>query len=275
MSRIVTGAETARYDDAATVRVQLVRGSLEVLPRDEPGVWIEVSEVVGEPLEIATDADRVSIGYPSIGWDGWIKRLASTDSSDLAHLKIYVGSGVDVSAATVRAEVSATGTTGDVDVSTAAAAIRATRTTGGLKLRSASGAVDVQSHTGPVNVTTAAGSVTVEGELPRVTVTTVAGDISLRHRGGAAVLTTTTVSGATRVRLPAATRLELEARGVAAKVLVDGQQHSSGFGATRLNDGTGERVLVSATTVSGDVVIERRDAAAVTGGVEDEPVTEP
>lgn len=261
MSQIVTGADTARCDDAATVRVQLVRGSLEVRPRDEPGVWIEVSEVVGKPLEIATEADKVSIGYPSIGWDGWVKRLATSERSDLARLTIYVGRGVSVSAATVGASVTVIGTTGDIEVTTASAPIRLERTTGGVKVRSASEGVTVTGHGGPVSVTTASGDATVDGDVPRVSVTTVSGAISVSHRGAAAVLATTTVSGATRVRLPAATHLELEARGVAAKVLVDGHQHSSGLGITKVDDGTGQRVLLTATTVSGDVVVDRSDPA--------------
>lgn len=259
MSTIVTGPDTARCDDASSVRVQLVRGSLTVLPRDEPGVWIEVTEVVGQPLEIATDADKVSIGYPSIGWEGWVKRLASSEGSDLARLTIYVGAGVTVSAATVGAEVTANRTVGDLDVSTASAPVRTSGTTGAVKVRTASGAVDVGSHTGPASVATASGAVRVEGELPRLSVTTVSGDITVRHGGAAALMSTTTVSGATRVRLPADAHLELESRGVASSVVIDGRKRSSGFGVTKVDDGSGARVLLTATTVSGEVAVERSD----------------
>lgn len=267
MTRILTGPDTVRSDDAASVRVQLVTGSLELVPRGEPGVLIEVTEVSGQPLEVSTEADRVSIGYPSIGWDGWLKRLTSTDTDDRAVVRLHVGSGVTVTAATVSAAVRASGTTGDVEISTASAAVDTSRTTGGIKVRTASGPVAVEAHAGPVTVATASGAVRLDGELPRASVTTVAGDITLRHRGAAAVLGTTTVSGETRVHLPSGTHLELEVRGVSARVSVDGQQHGSGFGVTKVEEpGRGERVLLTATTVSGNVVVERTDPTPLPGG---------
>lgn len=268
MTRILTGPDTIRSDDAASVRVQLVAGGLELVARDEPGVLVEVTEVVGQPLEVSTEADRVSIGYPSIGWDGWIKRLATAaDATDRAAVRLHVGAGVTVTAATVSAAVTATGTTGDLEVSTASAGIVSSRTTGAVKVRTASGAVAIESHVGPVTIATASGAVDLDGELPRASVTTVAGDITVRHRGAAAVIGTTTVSGATRVHLPAGTHLELEARGVSAQVRVDGHQHGSGFGVTKVEEsGRGERVLLTSTTVSGEVVVDRADPAPLPGG---------
>ena len=267
MTRILTGPDSVRSDDASSVRVQLVAGALEVVPRDEPGVLVEVTEVTGQPLEVSTEADRVSIGYPSIGWDGWLKRLTTAaDTADRAVVRLHVGAGVTVTAATVSAAVRATGTTGDLDVSTASAPVETARTTGGVKVRTASGAVAVDGHAGPVTVATASSDVRLDGELPRVSVTTVAGGIDLRHRGDAAVLSTTTVSGHTHVHLPAAAALELEARGVAAQVSVDGHQQRAGFGITKVQEaGHGGRVLLTATTVSGEVVVERKDPSPLPG----------
>lgn len=260
MSRIVTGPDSVTYDDADSVRVQLVGGSLDVVERAEPGVLVEILELSGQPLEVATEAERVSIGYPSIGWDGWAKRLVATDRSDRAVIRLHIGKGATLSVATVSAAVTATATTGDVDVSTATAPVHVERGTGGVKIRTASGPVVVASHHGPASVVTASGSVELDGELPRPTVTTVSGDITVRHGGSAAVVTTTTVAGRTHIRLPADSPLELEVRGVSASVTVDGVQQGGGFGVTKVaEDGTGERVLVTATTVSGEVVVDRSD----------------
>lgn len=276
MSRIVTGPDSVRLDDAATVRVQLVGGSLEVVRRDEPGVLVEVTRVVGQPLEVATDADRLSIGYPSIGWDGWLKRLATTDRTDRADVRLHVGAGVTVAAATVNADVTMSGIIGDVDVATASAEVRVMRSTGGVKIRTASGAVDVEAHTGPVSVTGAAGRVTLDGELPRATVTSVAGDVTVRHRGAAAVLSLTTVSGAIEVHLPSQTHLELEVRGVTSRVSVDGRQHGSGLGVTKVAEpGQGDRVVLTATTVSGNVTVERSDPRPITSDADDDTGTPP
>lgn len=257
-SRIITGPDTVTSDDAGSVRVQLVGGSLEVVPRDQPGVVIEVTEVIGQPLEITTEADRVSVGYPSIGWDGWIKRLTSTDSADQASVRLHVGSGVSISAATVSAPVALAGSTGDVDISTASAPVRLSRTTGGVKVRTASGAVDIEDHSGPVTVSGASGAVRVDGELPKASLTSVSGALTVRHRGAAALLSLTTVSGEIAITVPTHTHLELEVRGVSSTVQVDGRKQSSGFGVTRVDEaGSGERVMATVTTVSGNVVVER------------------
>lgn len=267
MSRIITGPDTVTSDDGASVRVQLVGGSLEVVPRDQPGVVVEVTEVVGQPLEIATEADRVSVGYPSIGWDGWIKRLTSTDTPDRAVVRLHVGTGVSVSAATVSAPVVVSGSTGDVDISTASAPSRLVRTTGAIKIRTASGRVEIEDHNGPVTVSGASGVVRVDGELPRATVTSVSGDVHVRHRGAASLLTLTTVSGEVGITVPTQAHLELEVRGVAAQVKVDGRERNSGFGVTRVDEaGSGDRVIATVTTVSGNVSVERSSPWPLTPG---------
>ena len=261
MSRIITGPDTVTSDDARSVRVQLVGGSLEVVPREGNGVVVEVVEVVGQPLEIATEADRISVGYPSIGWDGWLKRLTSTDSADRAVVRLHVGNGASVTAASVTAPVSLSGTTGDVDVSTASGSVEMNRTVGGVKIRSASGAVALEDHNGPVTVSGASGTVRLDGELPKTAVTSVSGDIVLRHRGAASLLTLTTVSGQVDLTVPTQTHLELEVRGVSARVRVDGREQSSGFGVTRIDEaGSGDRVVATVTTVSGDVAVQRASA---------------
>lgn len=271
-SRIVTGPDTVEHAGARAVRVQLVRGSLEVVGRAEPGVHVEVAHLDGGPLEVAFDGSQASVGYPTIGWDGWLKRLATTTSNEMAHVRLHVGPGVAVHAATVSAQVGARDLDEDADVATANAAVVLERCTGAAKVRTASGAVDISSHTGPVTVVTAAGPVTLDGDIPRASVTTVAGDARLRHRGGAALLSATTVSGAIRVQLPLGTPVELEVRGIGASVLVDGESHGGGFGVTRVEEpGSGRPVAITATTVTGEVSVERSDPPEL-DWVEDAPV---
>ncbi|WP_156251950.1 DUF4097 family beta strand repeat-containing protein [Pseudactinotalea terrae] len=261
MSRIITGPDTVTSDDAGSVRVQLVGGALEVVPRDGTGVVVEVTEVVGQPLEIATEADRISVGYPSIGWDGWLKRLTSSDSADRAVVRLHVGTGVSLTAATVNAPISISGTTGDVDLSTASAPVAMDRTVGGVKVRTASGAVGVEDHRGPVTISGASGAVRLDGDLPKTTVTSVSGNIALRHRGSASLMTLTSVSGRVELTVPHQAHLELEVRGVSARVRVEGREQSSGFGITRVDEaGPGDRVIATVSTVSGDVSVERATA---------------
>jgi hypothetical protein len=261
MSRIITGPDTVTSDDSASVRVQLVGGALEVVPREGTGVVVEVTEVVGQPLEIATEADRISVGYPSIGWDGWLKRLTSSDSADRAVVRLHVGTGVTLTAATVSAPITISGVTGDVDLSTASAPVAMNRTVGAVKARTASGAVGLEDHHGPVTISGASGAVRLDGDLPKTTVTSVAGNIALRHRGAASLMTLTTVSGSVDLTVPTQAHLELEVRGVSAHVRVDGREQSSGFGITRVDEaGSGDRVIATVSTVSGDVAVARATA---------------
>lgn len=258
-SQILTAPGTAQTGPCTRLRVQLVRGSVDVVPREAAGVGVEVLEIEGAPLEVAGEGDRASIGYPSIGWDGWLKRLASSQETDRAVLRVAVGPGTSVSFATVGAAITVTGLAEDVEAVTASAPVTASGTRSGIEVRTASGDVVATDHDGPVSVVSVSGDARLEGRLPRASVTTVSGAARLEHRGGAAVLTTTTVSGATAVQLPAGTEVDLEVRAVTGSVTLDGADRRSGAVTRHHEPGAGDRVTVRATTVSGAVDVTRLD----------------
>ncbi|MBZ2196338.1 DUF4097 family beta strand repeat-containing protein [Occultella gossypii] len=260
-SRIITGPESIEIggsDGVTEVRVQLIKGGAEVVARAEPGLHIDVDEVDGAPLEVATDGGRLTIGYPSIGWEGWLKRLTSFTADDRARVRIAVGPGIRVTAATVGAAVSVADVAEDLTVNSASGPVRTERTTGSVTVRTASGPIVIQEHTGPANVTTATGTTFVGGAVPRLSVTTVSGDVAVSPTTPSSVVSVTGVSAAIAVTLAADVGLDLSVHGVSAPVVVDGVDRRGGSGpsSTSVSEPRGAGTsFVKVSTVTGSVSV--------------------
>ncbi|MFD1716794.1 DUF4097 family beta strand repeat-containing protein [Georgenia deserti] len=262
-SWIVPGVAQHQIDDVTRLRVQLVAGSVEVRSHEAPHVWAEVTELVGNPLEMTVEGGRLTIGYPSIGWEGWVKRLRSYNSSDSAALTIYVPHGTGTSVATASADVTVRHLVEDVTVNTAAGSILLDGCRGAATLRSASSGIVVSGHDGPLRVNAAAGRTSLAGRLPRVEVASMAGDIAVRTDSDTSKVDVSTVSGDMRVALPIGTGVSLSARSVSGAVRLDGTDHrTSGFGATTVEDRTeGGICFLTARSVSGDLDVVREPAS--------------
>ena len=254
-SWIITGPQHLDIDALARLRVQLVHGAVEITGRAEPGVHVEILEVVGAPLEVTKEGDRVSVGYPSLGWDGWMKRLTSLRTPDRAVVRIAVGPGVEVTAATVAATITVRDVAEDVVAVSAAGATLAERTRGSVNAKTASGPVAVRDHVGPASVITVSGAVDLAGDLPRVTVTT--------------------VSSATAISLPAGTGIDLTVRAIAGSVRVDGVERRTASGpstTTLAEPGAAGTSFVRIATVNGPVTVTLGGSAVPGGGAgEDGP----
>ncbi|WP_127131784.1 DUF4097 family beta strand repeat-containing protein [Georgenia sp. SYP-B2076] len=267
-SWIVPGPSTHDVEDVAALRVQLVAGEVTVEGHDAGHVQVAVEEVSGNPLELTVEDGRLTIGYPFLGWDGWVKRLRSFRSTDTARLRVLVPRGTAVTVATAVADAHVSGVGEDVSLSTASGHLAVSASRGAAALRSASGAISVQGHDGPVRVSTAAGRTTVAGQLPRVEVTSVAGAVDVATTSSASMVDLATVSGAMHVTLPAGTGLSLTARSLSGAVRVDGaDRRSAGLGATTVDDRSGADVCFLTTrSVSGALAVERRPASPSTPG---------
>ncbi|MBK5249179.1 MAG: hypothetical protein JJE50_07045 [Actinomycetales bacterium] len=267
-SWIITGPQHLDIDALARLRVQLVHGAVEITGRAEPGVHVEIVEVVGAPLEVTKEGDRVSVGYPSLGWDGWLKRLTSLRTPDRAVVRIAVGPGVEVTAATVAATITVRDVAEDVVAVSAAGATLAERTRGSVNAKTASGPVVVRDHVGPASVITVSGAVDLAGDLPRVTVTTVSGAVTLAPAAPSSVVSVTTVSSATAISLPAGTGIDLTVRAIAGSVRVDGVERRTASGpstTTLAEPGAAGTSFVRIATVNGPVTVTL-GGSAVPGG---------
>jgi len=258
-SWIVPGPSQHDVEGVARLRVQLVAGSVTVLGHDAPHVRVDVAEVAGNPLELTVEGDRLTVGYPFLGWDGWVKRLRSYRSTDTARLTVHVPRATAVTVATALAEATVADVAEDVSLNTASGRLRVTGCRGAASLKSASGTVDVLGHDGPVRVSTAAGRTTLTGDLPRVEVSTVAGAVAVATSARTSMVDLSTVSGALTVSLPAGTGVSMTARTVAGPVRLDGtDRRSPGLGATTVEDRTdGGICFLTTRSVSGSVDVTR------------------
>lgn len=248
----------------AQLRIQLVGGSVTVTERAEPGVSIRIEAVVGSPLEVAQTPTEVSVGYPTIGWDGWLKRLAAYRSQDSAEVTVELGPGAGVRVAAVSARVQLVGIASDSSIGTADGPVACENGQGSLTARTISGSISVSAHDGPVRVNTVSGEVSVSGAIPRLDLAAVSGRASLLTTRASSVIRAQTVSGAVGVNVPATAGVDLKARAVSASVMLDGveRRSSSGPGSVHVTErGSGEAAFVDIVTVTGPVSVARADSA--------------
>jgi DUF4097 and DUF4098 domain-containing protein YvlB len=130
-------------------------------------------------------------------------------------------------------------------------------------VKTVSGDATVVGHAGDVNAATVSGVLRLDGPLGRVTAQSVSGEVAVTVRETAPLVTVRTVSGPVRVRLDAATPLNLKVRGATAQAMLDGAVLASTSQRTLSVDhvepgATGRAAAyVSATTGTGQVSVTR------------------
>lgn len=254
-SWIVPAAQTIELDQVGSVRIQLIGGRATV----EAGssARVEVSDVSGHPIEVRLDGDALKVGYPFLGWDGWLKRLHSYRAKDAATVRIVVPAGTGLKAGTVLADIEVTGLAEDLSVGTASGAVHVAGCQGTADVKTVAGAVAVEDHTGAVRINSVSGAVVAGGALPRAEVSTVSGPVAITNSLGSSVVSVNTVSARIGVDLPAGSGLVLTSRSVSGKVLVDGVDRRTA-GITSLEEKVDDAgCWLSTNTVSADVEIRR------------------
>lgn len=258
-SWLITSPRSETLPARPHLRVQLVGGDVEVVAHDSDEVALEVLEVVGNPVEVTLEDRMLSIGYPSLGWEGWVKRLTSFRSSDRARLRLAVPRGTAVTLATAMASTTATGLHADLSLTSASGTLYASDTRGRVSARTFSGPITIDRHDGPVSVQSASGTVRIQGSTAHVSVSTGSGDVHLRNATASSVVSVSTLAGDVDVLIPP-TGLVLTARTVSGAVDVDGtsRRTSSGPAVVGVDErGGAEACWLTANTVSGAVRVQR------------------
>lgn len=258
-SWVVTDALTVEVDPARLVRVQLVGGGVRVVPRPEPGIAVVIQDVVGNPLEVTASADELNIGYPTIGWDGWLKRLGSYRSADSARIRLEIGSEAQVRIATVNGEVHLDGLVADTKVTTASGPVHGTGAVGSLTVRTVSGATTLENHRGVVAVNTVSGRSDISGDIPRLDLATASGHAVAVTERASSVVRAQTVSAQVDLTIPADSGLSLKVHTVTGGVEVDGVNRRSGGGPAlvRVDERAAQTAFVEAMTVTGRIAVRR------------------
>lgn len=260
-SWVVAAPQTLEVGDVRALSVKITGGRAEVVasPARESGAVVEVLEVGPRPLHVLAEDGALSVAYDFSGVEGLVDRVRGLRDSDRAVVRVTVPAHVPVRVGTVGAEAVVTGTAGETDVRTVDGGLHVTGTTGRLRVRTVSGDIAVGEHAGDVNAQAVSGHVTVAGRLGRVTAQTVSGRVEVVADGTTPLVTAKTVSGGIAVRLAPGTVVNLRARGVTGRVVVDGVDVPSTARSTVSVDHVepGAGAYVSASTVSGSVTVSR------------------
>ncbi len=254
---VVPGPQTIDVPAVRAVRLQLIGGRAEVVAWDEAVTRVEVRAVLGHPLEARLEEDRLTVGYPFLGWDGWLTRLRSYRARDVADVRVLLPRGAGLKVGTAVADVVVGGVAEDVSVGTASGAVRIEGGHGLADVKAVSGGVVVTGHDGAARVSTVSGAVGVDGALPRAEVSTVSGAVRLGTTLATSVMSVNAVSGRVGVELPDGCGLVLTARTMSGRVTVDGADRKTA-GSTSVQeqtDATGCWLTVN--TISGDVDVRR------------------
>lgn len=268
---IIHPGET-RIIDIETVRslkVGLIGGQIDVIAHDEPGIRIEVHGVTVKDLRIEVAGDVVEIDHPQLRWDNFLEVFRNFGASGpKAEISVAVPRSVALNLGVVSASALVAGLTEDARLNTVSGDIIVDGLTGDLTVNAVSGDVQVRELDGALSANSVSGDVAATGSLRKATVDTVSGAMLIDSTGDLHAVSLNTVSGNVTIRLDEGYPANYAIRSVSGRVQVDGVVRSGrGTGPTTNFTGSagelsGNFADVRANTVSGDVTVLRRAAAA-------------
>lgn len=252
-------------DTLTDLKIRVVAGHIDVLVTDERP-RIEVTEVQGPPLLVREEDGEVVVTYEDLTWEGltqWLRpryrRRATITAMVPADCAVEVG--------VVGASAVVAGVTGKTTIRAASGDITLDGVGGDTLVQTVSGDLEARDITGSLGYNTVNGDLTIAGgTLQRIDAKTVnskvVADIDLTD---ACRLHLATVSGYITLRVPDEPGGFIELRSTSGKTSssFEGLECTNRPGGSsltgRVGHGTGS---VTATAVSGDVTLLRRDTGA-------------
>jgi hypothetical protein len=250
------------FDKVSVLSVRIVAGRLAVLASDGPPT-LEVSDIGTPPLLVEHDeTGRLTVAYKDLTWDGilgWL-RPGRRDTT----LTLTVPSDCTVQAGVISASAVVAGLEKRTNVKSVSGEIVLDGVSGEIEAETVSGTVESRGLAGDLSFTSVAGELTVAGGTPRrLRANTVSGritaDLELPPTGH---VTLHSVSGTILVRLPRSVDTDVTLRSTSGRLhsAFSGLDNSSRPGAKSVSGRLGGGMAsLSATTVSADVTLLRRD----------------
>jgi hypothetical protein len=252
-----------------TLKVGLIGGQIDVIGHDEPGVRIEVHGVTVKDLRIEVTGDAVEIDHPQLRWDNFLEVFRNFGAGGpKAEISVAVPRSVALNLGVVSASALVAGLRHDARLNTVSGDIIVDGLTGDLTVNAVSGDVQARELVGALTANSVSGDVAATGSLRKATIDTVSGAMLIDSTGDLHNVSLNTVSGAATVRLDQGYPANFVIRSVSGRVQVDGIVRSgNGAGPTTNFTGSvgelsGSFADVRANSVSGDVTVLRRAAAA-------------
>lgn len=246
----------------ASVVVSINAGSVRIEAHDRLDVEMDVLALSERPLAATLSEDTFKVSYDFTGIEGVLERFKGLRDKDSADIVVRVPRAAAVRVSTVRADVSIEDVTAPVTVSTVDGAVETVGVSGPVSVSTAAGRVSSTAQVGPVSVKTGTGAIHLAGQLSRADVSTVSGEVSIETAPGAGVITTKTVSSRVAVRVPADAGVDLRVRSVTGTIALDGvdlRPTAGGRAALVERTEPDATVFLTASSVSGDVVVSRED----------------
>lgn len=246
--------------------VGLVGGHVDVVTHDAPTAQVEVQEVVGPPLKVTWNGDKLQISHVKVeGGNLWETLKGFGGSMQLkARVSIAIPRDARTDINTVSAGVVVSGIHARTSLNTVSGDVTADDIDGRIEINGVSGTFEGHQLRGRLEANTVSGSMTVhDSALHPIELNGVSGDITLDLTNQQAKVESNTVSGDVTVRVPAGGGYRVNVSTMSGAAIVDGVKlggkwHRGG----EARDGD-ESLRLSASSVSGDVVVLR---AEPTGG---------
>jgi DUF4097 and DUF4098 domain-containing protein YvlB len=232
-------------DQLRRLRIEVAKGDVEVIGRDEPGAGIEVHDVPGLPLQLRLDDGVLRIG---------------SGHGTTASITVAVQRDVPLELTGVTASLLVSGMKKGMRVQTVSGAVLCDATAGSAQVEGVSGELALREHEGPLELTTVSGDATASGAVPRFDGTAVSGDLFLDLQAPDHV-EIRTVSGDVVLRLGTERPADYTVRSISGGLVLDGEDVGRVRGGYRGSWGAGDtaptRVRVSGA--SGTVRIVHTD----------------
>lgn len=265
-------------DDVSRLKVELVRGRVDVVGSDDPVAHVEVSNVIGLDVKVSVNADgRLRIDHPDAGnklhTDGFLDGLkmlrtvfgkSDRNVKCSADVSLTVPRAIKAKIEMVHGDTLISGLTAGAKLDTVSGTVLADSLAGRLKLDTVSGRVEARNHHGDLDVNSVSGEVVFSGEAGEVEANTVSGDLYLDLFGKPSKLDVNAVSGSAVVRVDEGLLTVYRASALSGSVSVDGHRFKVPKSGFHYEDGPedGPRLDVKFNAVSGSLKMVHRAAGA-------------
>lgn len=270
-------SKVIELDDVARLKVDLVRGRVDVVGSDDPVTRVEVSNVQGLDVRVSLNEDgRLKIDHPdankTINVHGMRDGLgvlrgmfgkSDRDALCSADVSIVVPREVKAKINMVRGDTLVSGLTAGAKLDTVSGTVLSDSLQGELKLDTVSGRVEARSHRGSIDVNSVNGEVVLSGEYSKIDLNSVSGATYLDAFGAPSKLGLNVVSGNAIVRVDADAHTVYKADAMFGSVSVDGHKFKVPKSGFKYEDGPedGPCVDIRFNAVSGSLKVVHRAAA--------------
>ncbi|CAM3297162.1 hypothetical protein PSET11_02196 [Arthrobacter ulcerisalmonis] len=257
----ITEPQAVSLDDVTAVKLGMISGRFDIRPHAEPGILVDISEVIGDPVAISRVGNHVDIRHQLHGPQGWLKSLMETVShaganSAVIHIYYPTDAVVDLEVGTVSGDGAVVGLTGVIRLNTVNGSLTADHTRGELHINTVGGAVSATDHSGVLTAKAVSGVVDASGPMTHVRASTVSGDLIFGLTGQPQDIGTNAVSGNVTITLPADVGADIVAKAASGAVVIENQHFAQVTGTVETILGPDDQLtLIRTNSVSGRTAI--------------------